>query len=102
MAALLAGCSVTSTSSLSFAASTFPFIQDCEDRFMLKMIMSSIKNCPSMIIGCSNVVLGSKVASYNYVSKDPADTKMPPVLPPGKGDCELVYARAFRQWRWCL
>lgn len=71
----------------------------CEDRFMLRMIMSSVKNCLSMIIGCSNIVLGSKVASYNYISKDPADTSMPPILPPGKEDCELACARAFCFWR---
>lgn len=61
--------------------------------------MSSVKNCLSMIIGCSNIVLGSKVAPYNYISKEPADTSMPPILPPGKGDCELACARTFCWWR---
>lgn len=41
---------------------------------MLKVIMSSVKNCLGIIIGCSNIVLGSKEAGYNYLSKDAADT----------------------------
>ena len=50
---------------------------------MLKVNMSAIKTSLSIIIGCSNIVLGCKEMGYNYLSKEFAGTSVAPVLPQG-------------------